>query len=156
MSICRVFSCVVGRGCLLWPVHSLGKTLLAFVLLHFVLQGQICLLLQVSRLSTFAFHSPMKRTSFLGISSRRSCRSSQNHSTSVSSALLFGAQIWITLVLNGLPWKWTESILLFLKLCASTALWTLLLTMMVTSFLLSDSCPHIMAIWVKFTHSSPF
>ena len=23
MSMCRVFSCVVGRGCLLWPVHSL-------------------------------------------------------------------------------------------------------------------------------------
>ena len=27
---CVVFSFVVGRGCLLWPVHSLGKTLLAF------------------------------------------------------------------------------------------------------------------------------
>ena len=47
MSKCRIISCVVGRGCLMWPVHSLGKTLLAFVLLHFVLQGQICLLLQV-------------------------------------------------------------------------------------------------------------
>ena len=43
--VCRVFSCVVGRGCLLWPVRSLGKTLLAFDLLRFVLQGQICLLL---------------------------------------------------------------------------------------------------------------
>ena len=40
MSMCRVFSCVVGRGCLLWPVHSLGKTLLSFVLLLSVLQGQ--------------------------------------------------------------------------------------------------------------------
>ena len=47
MSMCRVFSCVVGRGCLLWPVHSVGKTLLAFALLHSVLQGWICLLLQV-------------------------------------------------------------------------------------------------------------
>ena len=47
MSMCRVFSCVVGRGCLLWPVSSFGKTLLAFALLHSVLQGQICLLLQV-------------------------------------------------------------------------------------------------------------
>ena len=46
--MCRVFSCVVGRGCLLWPVHSLGKTLLAFALLHFVLQDQIYLLLLVS------------------------------------------------------------------------------------------------------------
>ena len=47
MSMCRVFSCVVGRGCLLWPVHSFDKTLLAFALLHYVLQDQICLLLQV-------------------------------------------------------------------------------------------------------------
>ena len=48
MPMCTVVSCVVERRCLLWPVHSLGKTLLAFALLHFVLQGQICLLLQVS------------------------------------------------------------------------------------------------------------
>ena len=34
MSMCRVFSCVVGRGCLLWPVHFLGKTLLVFALLR--------------------------------------------------------------------------------------------------------------------------
>ena len=47
MSMCRVFSCAVGRGCLLWPVHSHGKTLLAFALLHSVFQGQICLLPQV-------------------------------------------------------------------------------------------------------------
>ena len=47
-STCRAFSCVVGRGCLPWPVCSLGKTLLAFALLHFVLQGQLCLLFQVS------------------------------------------------------------------------------------------------------------
>ena len=47
MSIYRVFSCVVWRGCLLWPVCSLGKTLLAIALLHSVLQGQICLLHQV-------------------------------------------------------------------------------------------------------------
>ena len=48
LSMCRVFSCVIGRGCLLWPVCSLAKTLLAFALLHFVLQGKTCLLLQVS------------------------------------------------------------------------------------------------------------
>ena len=48
MSMRRAIFCVVGRGCLLWPVNSLEKTLLAFALLHFVLQGQICLLLQVS------------------------------------------------------------------------------------------------------------
>ena len=58
MSMCRVFSCVVGRGCLLWPVPSLGTTLLAFALLHFVLQGQICLLLQVS-LDFLLLHSSL-------------------------------------------------------------------------------------------------
>ena len=47
MSMCKVFSCVVGRGCLLWPMCSLGKTVLAFALLHSTFQGQICLLLQV-------------------------------------------------------------------------------------------------------------
>ena len=47
MSMCRVFSCVVGRWCFLWPVHSLGKTLWAFAQLYSVLKGQICLLLQV-------------------------------------------------------------------------------------------------------------
>jgi len=48
MPMCRAVSCVVGRGCLLWPVCSLGKILLAFPLLHLVLQGQTFLLLQVS------------------------------------------------------------------------------------------------------------
>ena len=56
MSLCRIISCVVGRGCLLWPVCSLGKPLLAFDLLHFVLQGQTCLLFQVS-LDFLVLHS---------------------------------------------------------------------------------------------------
>ena len=78
LSTCRVFSCVVGRGCVLWPVHSLGKTLLAFPLLPSVLQGQICLLLQVFLdYLRLACQSPiMKRSYFWGVSSRRSCRSS--------------------------------------------------------------------------------
>ena len=41
MSMCRVFSYIVGRGCLLLPVCSLGKTLLSFSLLHSVLQFYI-------------------------------------------------------------------------------------------------------------------
>ena len=53
MFMCRVFSCAVGRGRLLWLVHSLGKTLLAFALLHFVLKGQICLLLQANLLTSY-------------------------------------------------------------------------------------------------------
>ena len=74
MSMSRVLSCVVGRRYLLWPVCSFGKTLLAFVLLHFVLQGQTCLLLQVS-LDFLILHSnPLwwKEDFFFYVSSSRS------------------------------------------------------------------------------------
>ena len=60
----RVFSCVVGQGCLLWPVCSFGKTLLAFALLYSVLQGQICLLLQVF-LDFLLLYSSRQRWLFL-------------------------------------------------------------------------------------------
>ena len=36
-----VISWVVGRGCLLWPMCSLDKILLAFALLHFVLKAKL-------------------------------------------------------------------------------------------------------------------
>ena len=38
---CVESSFILLGGCLLWPVRSLGKTLLAFALLHSVFQGQI-------------------------------------------------------------------------------------------------------------------
>ena len=81
MSMYRVVSCGVRRGCLLWPVCCFDKTLLIFVLLHFVLQGQTCLSLQIS-LDFLLLHSnPLrwKRHHFFDASSRRSFRSSQNH-----------------------------------------------------------------------------
>ena len=140
MSMSRVFSCVVGRGVLLWLVCSLGQTLLAFALLHFLLQGQICLLLQVS-LDFLLLHS---------------------------NALWWKGHLFGVLVLEGLvglhrtvqlqllqhywsghrlrfcwyclSWKRTEIIVLFLRVYASTAFQTLLLTMMATPFLLRDSC----------------
>ena len=84
-----VISCVVRRGSLLWPVYSVDKTLLAFALLYFVLQSQICLLT-----SYFCIPIPydeMVIFSFFGITSRRSCRSSQNQSVSASWASVVGA-----------------------------------------------------------------
>ena len=56
MSMCRLVSWVVGKGCLLWSACFLDKTLLAFALLHFELQGQTCLLFWVS-LDFLLFHS---------------------------------------------------------------------------------------------------
>ena len=58
MSLCRVVSCVVGRGCLLWLVRFLGKTLLAFVLLHFLLQCQIFLYSRYLLTSYFCIQVP--------------------------------------------------------------------------------------------------
>ena len=40
MSMCKVISCVVEKGYLLWLVHFIGRIQLGFVLLHFVLQSQ--------------------------------------------------------------------------------------------------------------------
>ena len=121
----------------------LAELLLAFALLHSVLQGQICLLLQVF-LDFLLLHSVPyneKDIFFGGVNSRRPCRSLKNQSTSASSALLVRAYHGITMILNGLPWKWTEIILSFLSLHPSTAFQTLLLTMMAIPFLQRDSCP---------------
>ena len=83
LSTCRVFSCVVGRGC----VHSWGRecTTSAFSWQDStsLSPASFCtprpnlpVTLGVSWLPTFAFQSPiMKRTTFGGVSSRRSCRS---------------------------------------------------------------------------------
>ena len=164
MSMCRVFSCVVGKGCLLWPVHSLGKNLP-------VTPG-------ISWLPTFAFPSPMmKRTSFRGLEKEMAAHSSVlawripgarepgglpsvwshrvGHDWSDLAAagalegliglhrsiqfqllaLVVGALTWITVILSSLAWKRTEIILLLLNLHPSTAFWSLLLT---SPFLLRD------------------
>ena len=158
---CVVFSCVVGRECLLWPMRSLDKTLLAFALLHSVLQVQTCLLLQVLLdFLLFAFQSPiMKRTPFWGVSSRRSCRYSQNRSTIASSALLVGASTWITVILNGLPWKQTEIILSFFEIASKYCILDYFVDHDGHSISSKGFLPtvvDIMVIWVKFTPSSPF
>ena len=153
MSMCRVFSCIVGRGCLLWPVRSLGKTLLAFALFHFGLQSQICLLLQVSIYFLLLHSSPLWWKGHLfwelvleGLVGL--------HRT-VQLQLL--QHYWLGHRL-GLPWYWMVSlgnkqiILSFMRLHQSTSFWTLLLTMMATPFL--PTVVDIMVIWVKFTHSS--
>ena len=78
LTMCRVFSCVVGRGCLLWPVHSPGKTLLAFALLHSVFQAKFACYSRYFLTSYFCIPVPYnekkknKKQTFLGVSSRRS------------------------------------------------------------------------------------
>ena len=75
--MCRIFSCVVGTWCLLWPVLSLGKTLLSNCPTSFcTLMPNLPVTPGISWLPTFTFQSPiMKRTSSLCVNSRGSCRS---------------------------------------------------------------------------------
>ena len=57
-------SSVVEKGCLLWPMHSLGRILLAFALLHFA-RWNLSVIPGIPWLPTLAFQSPiMYRTSF--------------------------------------------------------------------------------------------
>ena len=114
MSICRVVSSVFGKGCLLWPECSLNKTLLAFALLHFVLQGQTCLLFQVY-LDFLLLHSNPQwwKWHLSHVCSRKSCNSSWNLSIAASLASEVWAWTWIAVIVNGLPWKQTDIILSF-------------------------------------------
>ena len=135
MSMCRVFSCVVGRGCLLRSVRSLGKTLLVFALLHSTFQAQICLLLQVFLDFLLLHSSPLKcKRHLLGVLVLKCL---------VGIDLDYCDIEWVALEMNR-----DHSVVFEIasKYCISdsficTTFWTLLLTMMATPFLLRDSCP---------------
>ena len=158
MSMCRVFSCVVGRECLLWPVHSLGKMLLAFALLHSVLQGQICPLLQLSRLPTFAFQSPMMiKASLLAVSSKSSVFI-ELFNFSFFSVTGWGIDLdyrdteWFTLEMNRDHSVFFETAS---KYCISDS------SVDHDGYSISSkgflpTVVDIMVIWVKVTHSCPF
>ena len=97
----------------------------------------------ISWLPTFALQSPtmFKKTSFGGVSSRRPLGLHSTVQLQLLQHYWSGHRLGITVILNGLPWKWTEIIQSFLRLQPSTAFRILLLTMMATPFLLRDSCP---------------
>ena len=64
-SMCRVFFYLVGRGCLLWPVCSFGKTVSLCPASFCTPRPNLPITLGISWLPPFAFQSPvMKRTSF--------------------------------------------------------------------------------------------
>ena len=65
MSMWRVFSCLVRRGCLLWPMCSLDKTLRLYPASFYTLRTNFPISPGISWLPALAFQSPMmERTSF--------------------------------------------------------------------------------------------
>ena len=146
MSMCKVFSCVVGRGCLLRAVCSLGKTLLAFALLHleclaFIPRPDLPVTPGISWLPTFAFQSPIMKSTSLWVLVLKVlvCL----HRT-IQLQLL--QHYWLGHRL-GLPWYWMVCLgnqqrsLCHFWDCIQVLHFGLLLTMAATPFLLRDSCP---------------
>ena len=159
MPKCRDISCVAGKWCLPWPVCSLDKILLAFALLHFVLQGQTCLILQASLDFLFLHSNPLwwRGHLFFGVSSRKSWRSSQNHSTSASSGSVFGNRLgllWCWIIC--LEMNWDHSI--GFKIAPKYCFWTLVdyEAYSISSKGFFPTVVDTMVIWIKFTHSCPF
>ena len=159
MSMCSVFSCVVGGRFLLWSVHSLGKTLLAFALIHSVFQSQISRYCRYW-LCTLAFHSlMMKRTSLFFVLVLEGLVSL--HRT-VQRQLL--QRYWLGHRL-GLPWYWM--VCLGNEQRSFCRFWDCIHILHFGPFVDCDgysisskgflpTVVDIMVIWVKFTHSSPF
>ena len=146
ISIGKAVPCAVEKVCFLWSVCCLGRILLDYALLHFVLKGQICLLLQIS-------------LDFLLLYS--------NSLWQIIHIFCLFVLFLVLWTLVGLPrtdqflllwhqwlghrlvllWHWMvclgnkpRSSCLLWGCTKSTAFWTLSLTMMATPFLLRDSC----------------
>ena len=133
--------CDVGKGCLLWQACSLDKTLLAFALLHFVLQVQICLLFLVS-LNFLLLHSnPLwwKWHLFLVLVLEGVVGL---HRVNFS---FFGINDWgIDLDYCDTEWfalERNQDHSVVFEVAQSTTFWAFLLSMRTTPFLLRDSGP---------------
>ena len=157
MSMCRVFCCVVGRGCLLWSVRSLGKTLLAFALLPFILQGKFAC---YSRdLPTFAFQSPiMKRTSFWVFVLKGLVDLHRTIQLQLLQHYWLGYRLWLL-------WYWMVALetnrdhSVIFEIASKYCIWDSSVDHDGYSTSSKGFLPtvvDIMVIWVKFTHSSPF
>ena len=140
--VCLHFSCVVGRGCLLWLVCSLGKTLLTFALFYFVLQGPTYLMLQVSPDFLLLYASPLwwkghlfwmlALESLVDLLRAAQCQLLQHLPLGHRLGLLW---YWMVCFGNG-----QSFFVLFFRLHPSDA-FRLFCTMTVTPFLLRDSYP---------------
>ena len=158
MSWCRVISRVVGRGCLLWPVHSLGKTVNLCHASVCTPRPNLPVTPCISWLPTFAFQLPMmKRTIFslllLGL---------VGHHRIVQLKLLRHSWLGPRLVLL---WYWM--VCFDMNRDHSVIFEIAPKYFILNSFVAYEgysispkgflpSLVDIMLIWIKFTHSDPF
>ena len=157
MSMCRVFCCVVGKGCLLWPVHSWQNSISLCPASFCIPRPNLPVTPGVYWLPTFAFKSDiMKRTSFLLV-----LAGLEGLHRTIQLQLL--QHYWLGHRL-GLPWYW--------MVCLGNRDHSVIFET-ASKYCISDffvdhdgysiyskgflpTVVDIMVIWVKFTHSSPF
>ena len=106
MSMCRGVSYVVGKGCLLWPVHSLGRTVSLCPASFWIPRQNLAATPDISWLPSFAFQSPMV--------SPLDCKEIQPVSPKGSQSLIFIGRtdaeaetpvLWLPDAKNWLIWK---------------------------------------------------
>ena len=158
MSMCRVFSCVVGRGCFLWPEHFLGKTVSLCPASFYTPRPNLPVISGVAWLPTLAIQSPiMKRACFfLDVSSRRSWRFIKLFNFSFFCITDGGID------LDYRDFEWfaleTNSFIIFditSKYCIS-GYFVDYEGYSNSPKRLLPTVVDVMVIWAKFTHSSPF
>ena len=139
MSMCRVFSCIVGRGCLLWPVCSFGKTLPWFSLYS---KAKFACYYMCVLFSYFCFPVPYneKEIFFWLLVPKGLVGLHRVIQLQLLQHYLSGHRL-------GLPWYWMvclgneqRSFCHFWE-CPQVLHFRLLLTMITTPFLLRDSWP---------------
>ena len=90
--MCRVVVCVAGRGCFAMTSGFSWQNSLSLCPISFcTLRPNLLVLVSLDFLLLHSSPYDKKDIFFFGVSSRRSCRSSHNRSTSASLALLVGA-----------------------------------------------------------------
>ena len=138
MSMCRVVSCVIGRGCLLWPVRSLSITVSLCPASFCTPRPNLPVTPGVSWLPTFAFQSPMiKRTSFFLVWVLEGL-------VGCHRTVQFGISDWgIDLDYCDIEWFALETNRdhsVIFEIASKYCILDSLLTMRATPFLLRDSC----------------
>ena len=154
MSVCKVIFCVVEKECLPWSVHFLGRILLAFALLPFVLpRPNLPVTPGISWLSTFAFQHLFLVLVLEGLVDLHRTVQLQLLCISDCGIDLDYCDIeWFTLDTN-----WDHSVICKVE----PKYWILDSLVDYEGYSISSkgflpTLVDIKVIWVKFTHSSPF
>ena len=155
-SICRVFSCVVGRG-FCYEQCVLFAKLLGCAQLHLVFQGQNCLLLQVSLDFLLLHSSPLWWKGLLfwvlvleGLVDLHRTIQFQHFQYSWLGHRLGLLWYWMICLGNNRDHFWDCTQVVHFRLTVDCECYSIYSK----GFL--PTVVDIMVIWVKFTHSSPF